>query len=179
MQSFFENGNQKVHRNSGPDLDPYRVLGSAVEGLDSQMLVDPFEKQFDLPTTAIELSNGQCRFGEVVGQKDQSLAGQRIAKTNASQSLRIVLAWVETARDHGLVETQTDALVHRAGVTAPGVEVLPGPRDKERPAQVQAIKPGKVQIASVDNVESSGLVDQIVENVDFVNQACGQDDHAG
>src|SRR5215472_14354836 len=99
MQLFFENGNQEVHRDSGPDLDPYRILGSAVEGFDSQMLFDPFEKQFDLPTAAVELSNGQRRFGEVVGQEDKSLASQRIAKANASQSLWIVLTWVKTARD--------------------------------------------------------------------------------
>ena len=49
------------------------------------MLLDPFEEQFDLPATAIELGDGQRRDGEVVGQEDQRLAGFGIAITDATQ----------------------------------------------------------------------------------------------
>jgi hypothetical protein len=44
------------------------------------MLLDPLEEQFDLPAASIELSNRQRRFGEIVGQEDQRLAGLGIAK---------------------------------------------------------------------------------------------------
>lgn len=58
--------------------DPYlcfhSVLLSAVELLDTKMLLYPFEKQFDLPTAPMQLGDGQRRQGEVVGQEDQSLA---------------------------------------------------------------------------------------------------------
>lgn len=38
------------------------------------MLFDPFEEQFDLPTTAIKIGNALRRQVEVVGQEDQRLA---------------------------------------------------------------------------------------------------------
>ena len=42
-----------------PDLDPHRVLGSALKGFDAQMLFNPFEEQFDLPAAAVELRDRQ------------------------------------------------------------------------------------------------------------------------
>ena len=39
------------------------------------MLLDPLEEQFDLPTTAVELGDGERGQREIVGQKDQCLVG--------------------------------------------------------------------------------------------------------
>ncbi len=56
------------------------------------MLLDPFEEQFHLPTTAIEFGDCQWRQGKVVCQKDQPsfLLGIEIA--NAPQ-----FVWVASA----------------------------------------------------------------------------------
>jgi len=42
--------------------------------LDAQVLLDPFEKEFDLPAVFVQGCDGGCRRTGVVGQKDQSLA---------------------------------------------------------------------------------------------------------
>ena len=55
-------------------MSAHRVGRGAVKGFYAQMLLDPFEEEFDLPAAAIELGDGQRRHGEVVGQKDQRLA---------------------------------------------------------------------------------------------------------
>ena len=49
MIAFFENGKFEVNDHSDPDLDLYRIGGSAIEGLDSEVLFDPFEEQFQYP----------------------------------------------------------------------------------------------------------------------------------
>ena len=41
MIAFFENGKFEVNDYSDPDLDLYRIGGSAIEGLDSEVLFDP------------------------------------------------------------------------------------------------------------------------------------------
>jgi len=46
------------------------ILAGAVEGLDKQVLLDPFEEQLDLPAAAIQLGNGVRRQVEVVAQED-------------------------------------------------------------------------------------------------------------
>ena len=38
------------------------------------MLLDPFEKQFDLPPATIKIGDALCREIEIVGQKDQRLS---------------------------------------------------------------------------------------------------------
>jgi len=143
------------------------------------MLFDSFEKQFDLPAAAIELSNRQRRLGEIVGQKNQRLAGLRIAKPNASQSLGILLLRVESAEHHGLVEAQTRRFVHRTGVTSLEPEVLLGASYEEGPAQMQAVESGEVQVTAIGDVEGAGGESQIVENVDLVNFASSQDNDSG
>ena len=49
------------------------------------MLLDPLEEQFDLPAAAVELGDGERGQGEVVGEKDQRLAGLGIFEADASQ----------------------------------------------------------------------------------------------
>ena len=43
-----------------------------MERLDSEMLFDPFEEQFDLPAALVDLGDGKRGQGKVVGQEDQS-----------------------------------------------------------------------------------------------------------
>ena len=42
MIAFFDNGKFEVNNHSDPDLDLYRIGGCAIEGLDSEVLFDPF-----------------------------------------------------------------------------------------------------------------------------------------
>ena len=57
MIAFFENGKFEVNNHSYPDLDLYRIGGSAIEGLDSEVLFDPFEEQFDFPSCLVKGGN--------------------------------------------------------------------------------------------------------------------------
>ena len=47
----------------------YCILAGPVERLDVQMLFDPFEETFHLPTFPIKFSNGQVGMCEVIGQE--------------------------------------------------------------------------------------------------------------
>ena len=60
------------------------------------MLLDPFEEQFHLPARLVERADGGCRQREVIGDKDQRLAGFRILESDETQMFEIVLAAVDT-----------------------------------------------------------------------------------
>ena len=72
-QFLLHEGNQHVDAQSNPDLRLDGVDRRAVEGLDSQVLFDPLEEQFDFPSLVVQLCDHQCRQREVVGQEDESL----------------------------------------------------------------------------------------------------------
>jgi hypothetical protein len=72
-------------------LSFHGVLTIAIKGFDAQMLLDPFEEQFDLPVGLLQLSHDKRRESKVVGQKTQSASLLHIPIENAPQSVRIVL----------------------------------------------------------------------------------------
>lgn len=51
----FEPDQEQVSDQGGPDLNEHGIPASAVEGLDFRILLDPLEKEFDLPAAAIKL----------------------------------------------------------------------------------------------------------------------------
>ena len=67
--SLLCNDEQQIVANGYPDLRVNGVLGCSVEGLNMQMLFDPFEEQLNLPTFTVQFHNGQRIFDrEVVGK---------------------------------------------------------------------------------------------------------------
>src|SRR6266478_8527451 len=101
-------------RDCDSDLSLDRVLGSAKEEFDTKMLLDPFEKQLDLPPTSIKLGNGDRRQGKVVGQENQSFAGLGVFESNAAQWRVEVLARVEAGKHDGLIadrESRADRML--------------------------------------------------------------------
>ena len=59
----FEPDQEQVSDQSGPDLDEHGILGGAVKGLDLQVLLDPLEKEFNLPAAAVKF--GYLHGGQV------------------------------------------------------------------------------------------------------------------
>ena len=74
IQTLLDDSDEHIDRDRDPYLGLDRVLRSAEERLDSEMLFDPLEEQFDLPALTIQLAD--CERGKrgIVGEKDQGLA---------------------------------------------------------------------------------------------------------
>ena len=179
MQTFFQNGDEQIDGDGGPDLGAHRIWRGAVKGFDAQMLLDPFEEEFDLPAAAIEFGDGQRRHGEVVGQEDQCLACFGIAIADAAHGDGIIVLGVQPGEHHGLVETQAGGFVHRAGVTAGAAEVLFGAGDEESATLMNPMPAGEVEVAAIHDVKRAGCPDQLVEDVDIMNTASGDNDDRG
>lgn len=77
MQTFLRNRDQQVGRYGNPYLRLDGVLAGAEEDLDTQVLLDPFEEQFDLPALAIQVGDQLQLEREVVGQKKPSACQHR------------------------------------------------------------------------------------------------------
>jgi hypothetical protein len=135
------------------------------------MLLDPFEKQFDLPATTIQLGDGQCWQSEIVGEEHQTLARGGIFEADSTQRRVEVLLGIKAHQHDGLVANQAGASIDRAGIAALDFEIGLGPRDEEAFRLVQLIKPVEVDVASVHDVKSAGLGQQQIENIDVVQFA--------
>ena len=69
MKKFVNDGNQYVNADCGRDLGFDCVLGAAKEAFDPQVLFDPLEEQFDLPSLAAQFADRQSRQLHVIGQE--------------------------------------------------------------------------------------------------------------
>ena len=69
FQFLLHDGHEDAGADGSPDWGLHGVLGVAVERLNSQVLFDPFEEQFDWPAAAMEFRDGQRGECEVVRQE--------------------------------------------------------------------------------------------------------------
>ena len=65
------NRDQQVRTDRRPYLAADRVFGATVKISDAQMLLDPFEEQFDLPPAFIEIADDLRSNAKIVREKDQ------------------------------------------------------------------------------------------------------------
>src|SRR5439155_14894310 len=131
VEFLLDDGDEHVDRNCAPDLSLDGVLGSSEERLDTKMLLDPFEEEFDLPAAFVQLGNDQRGQVEVVGQKDEPLVGLRIAVMNAANRIGIQLRGQRPVEHDGLIAAKTRCRVDGARLATSKVEVLLGARYEE------------------------------------------------
>src|ERR1022692_4012500 len=91
LQLLFYDGHQNVNTDGNPNLGFHRVVSGAIKVFDAQVLLDPFEKQLDLPSVLIEQGYGQSGEREVVGEKDQTFARLGVHIMNAPQLVGVML----------------------------------------------------------------------------------------
>src|SRR5665811_2536072 len=82
---------QDIDADGDPDLRPHSVLGSAVEAFDAQVLLDPLEEQFHLPSAPVQGANGQRRQRKLVGQEPVSYTHLRAHETVLDLVCRLLL----------------------------------------------------------------------------------------
>ena len=103
---------EHINAYRNPNLCFHRVLGCAIEMFDAQILLDPFEKQFDSPALFIERGDRCCGQHKVVGQEHQTLARFWIAERDAPQVLRIVPLRIKSVERDPLVTAHACCFVN-------------------------------------------------------------------
>jgi hypothetical protein len=163
-QLLLQDGYQHVHTDRNPNLCLHGIDRRAIERFDPKILLDPFEEQFHLPATFVELRNGQGRQREVVRQKNQSLVHPDIEVTDSAKPSRIPLRCQRTGKDDGLVASQTGRFVHASRRSPTMSQFVPGANHKICCVGVEPAEPGEVDVSPVHDVERAGLQNQFVQD---------------
>ena len=139
------------------------------------MLLDPFEEQFDLPAATVQLGYGQCRQGEVVGQKHNASVVVLVEESYPAKLFWVVLPGIEILGGDNLIALHSRNFVHWQRIEALEPEVVFGPDNEKGSCLMYCMKSGKVDITPVRDVDGSCLDDKLIEDVHFVNLAMGDD----
>src|SRR5438445_10134779 len=129
------------------------------------MLLDPFEKQLDLPATLVERANGQCGQLEIVAQEDQSLSRFRIFETDSPQLRRIILKRLYSGQGNCLVADNACAAVDGGRIDAPTFEIGLGTSNEHRMRSMQGMKACEIDISTIHHVERSRFRHQDIEYI--------------
>src|SRR5260370_219859 len=168
-QTLAHDGHQHVDGDGCPDLRLHGVLGESVERFDAQVLLDPFEEQLDLPAALVQLRNGECGQGKIVGEKNQLAIGLPVAVADAAQILGIAVKWIETHQADGLVAAQTGVFVDGLRGHAAKAKIFSCTNDEKRQALRQGVEPREVQVRTIEKVEGAGFRQQLIEDTNFVD----------
>ena len=179
MKLLFDNGDQQVSANGAPDLRFYGVFAGAQKAFDTQMLLDPFEEQLDLPAALVQRRDDQGRQRSVVGQEDQRFAGFWVFEADASQVLGVVFADVKPVQGNALVAHQSAGAIHLGRINASGIHAALGAGHEESADLMQFVQTSKVQVAPIHHVERAWLDGQDVQDLDLVHLAVADMDEGG
>ena len=171
MKFLFDDGNQHVSRHGAPDLRLDGVLAVAQELLDSQVLLDPFEEQFDLPAILVKRCDRQRRQDKVVGQEYERLATLDILESNAPQVLWVMLGRVKPVEQYRLIANNAARPIDLCRIDSSSIHIGFGAGHEESARLMQSIETSEVQVASVHDIERPSLDRHEVQHVDFVHLA--------
>src|SRR5437762_343965 len=87
LQFSSQDCHQQVGADRDPDLRLDGIGGEAEDVLDPQVLLDPFEEQFDLPSALVELRDSQSRKVKRVGQQNESSPMFGVVEGDAAQGV--------------------------------------------------------------------------------------------
>src|SRR5262249_53659154 len=102
---FFHDGDEDVGSDRGPDLDFDGVGRSSEEAFDPQVLFDPFEKQFDLPSLFVDSRDDRRGNLKIIGEKNKSLLDFFGVKANTTHWCRKIFKTIFSRQYDGLVAT--------------------------------------------------------------------------
>lgn len=179
MQTFFDDSDEDVSTGCDPYLRLHDILAGSQKGFDTQMLLGPFEEQFDLPALLVKCRDHLWFESEVVGQKDEAFSSL-VLDDDAPQRRRIVLARINHRQHARLIAHHVGrGPVDRMRIAPFELGIAFGSCDKESVHHMQLVQPGEIQIAAIHQVIRTGFDHQIVEDVDLVGLAVGDVTEAG
>ena len=178
-KTFFGNRDQHVSADRDPDLRFDRVLVGAIKRLDPQVLLDPFEKQLDLPALSIQVRYQLGFECEVVGQERDAFATV-VLDDHASQRGGIVLAGIKDGQHTRLIAHDVRVgPVHGVGVAPLELGIGLGAGNEEGVGLLDHKQSLKIQVPAIEQVIGARLDVQQVQGVDLVRLAVADVDECG
>lgn len=175
---LIETGHHEVNADGDPDLGLHGVGAGTIKGFDSQVLFDPFEEQFDMPSALVDGGDRQGRQFELIGQEGQRLTGLWIDVSDSSQFGGIIRFAFVDAQSNDLIAAQATGLVDGIGLADVEAEIAFGSCDKEGSSLFDTMKSGEVDVSTIHYINASSFDQDLVEYVHVVDTPlCDADEY--
>ena len=145
------------------------ILGGAIERLDMQMLLDPFEEQFHVPAFAVELCYGQSLITHMVGQEAVYDTRGEVFVSNHPKFFGVGLGGLIGGEFDDFVSNYAGSFVNGAGLDDFILHIVFCPGHAECAILVYPVEESeKVDISFGQQVDGSHLDAEFVQGTDIM-----------
>lgn len=109
---LLSNNQQEIITDGYPYLGAYNIHTGSVEGLDVQMLLYPFEKQFNFPSFFVQFGDSQGFKFKVVREKVIDFSRTKILIDNKPNGIRVLLVGQRSRQSNALIEDKSSQFVN-------------------------------------------------------------------
>ena len=174
LEVVFNDGNEAVGDDGHVYLYANRVLRLSPETLDLEVLLDPLEEKFHLPSVFIKKGNVLRTEIEVVCVIDETAVQLFCVVDNPSESARVLfLVFLLCKADDLVFEHIVCTVKHVFAIDNLVCWLSLLPKYEESTECVNRIETGQVEIPSVKHIAGQRLVCEPVHGVDIVNLGIG------
>ena len=150
LEVVFDDGDKTICDDGDVNLYSHSILAVTPESLDTEMLLNPFEEKFDLPTVTVEQGNVFCGKVEVVGVIYERATEVSSVIDNPSYGGGVVPCVSFSRESDSLVEKYTVLPVkHILSVDNFDLRFSFLPDDEECSTEMYSEKPCEVEITPV------------------------------
>jgi len=147
------------------------ILAVAQELLDSQVLLEPFAEQFDLPTILVKFGDGQRRQDKMVGLEFECLAALDLFESNAPQVLGVMFHNVKPVEQDRLIANNSGRPIDLCRINSASIHIGFGARHEEPARLVQGLKTRETQVAAIHDIERTRFGRHEVQHVELEHLA--------
>ena len=159
FEVVFNNSDKTVSDDGDMYLYPDCIFRFSPKGFDTQMLLDPFEKQFNLPSVAVKKGNFFCFEVEVVGVVGEGPSKVRGIEYDAPERNRIV-STVSLACESNRLVPQYIVIFFKHIFTFRNFILRAGllPYDEESSSLLNCVEPGEIKVPFIKHIASVPFV---------------------
>ncbi len=171
---------QEQHGNQCcPDLNLDGIGAGADERLDLQILLEGLEEQLDLPAVFVDGGHRSGAELQVIREKDQGIAFDRIIKLNAAQWVRTPLQGIDPTQANGFILEDMTIAGHATLLDDVVDSIDQHPGDKVDVLACPTAKQGVIIVAPVVDNDGAGGELELTGDLNLRNFAFGDDCKAG
>jgi len=171
---MFGDSNKAVSADGAVDLYPDSIFGVTPKGLDIQMLLDPFEKQLNLPTLLIKHCNIFCadikRVGDVCKRTFEFLG----IIHDSAKFPGVFVSGLIAGKFNDLVANDSVIVFNKRLSVKDFIPKSTSLTDNEvRVNEVDFVQSVKVEVTSVKDVISIGLIRDLIHRLSIMHVSIG------
>lgn len=159
LEVMFNNGDETVRDDGDMYLYPDCIFRFTPKGFDTKMLLDPFEKQFDLPSVSVKKGNFICFEVEVVGVVSEGPSKVRGIEYDAPERNWVVSSVTLTCESNRLVP-QNIVIPFKNVFTFRDfiIRMKLLPYDKESSSLFDCVESGEIKVSSIKHIAGMPFV---------------------